>query len=74
MKQRLNSATGVFRQVLGSGWTTPYDDQINGHRLPFIGLTRIPPFHQLTLDQRSRVNGKPTPGVTSPYTLAAAQP
>jgi hypothetical protein len=44
MKQRLNSATGVFRQVLGSGWTTPYDDQTNGHRLPFIGLTRIPPF------------------------------
>jgi hypothetical protein len=44
MKQRLNSATGVFRQVLGSGWTTPYDDQTNGHRLLFIGLTRIPPF------------------------------
>jgi len=33
-----------------------------------------PPFHQLTLDQQSRVNGKPAPGVTSPYTLAVAQP
>ena len=42
MKQRLNSTTGVFRQVLASGGRTPCDDQTSGHRLPFIGLTRIP--------------------------------